>query len=94
MVDINIDTANPSDSDSGDGSGAAQDFETALAQLENLVERMESGNLSLDESLKVYERGVQLARVCQQRLDQAEEQVKVLQGNLLRPLDDPSKDES
>lgn len=70
-----------------------EDFETALAELEALVTRMESGNLALEESLEAYARGVELARVCQQRLDKAEEHVKVLQGNLLRPLDD-LKDES
>lgn len=64
-----------------------QDFETALAQLESLVARMESGTLPLDESLTLYEKGVELARICQRRLDHAEQQVKVLQGNLLRPLD-------
>lgn len=64
-----------------------QDFETALAQLESLVSKMESGTLPLDESLAVYEKGVELARVCQRRLDHAEQHVKVLHGNLLRPLD-------
>lgn len=65
-----------------------QDFETALAQLEALVARMESGEMALDESLAAYERGVELTRICQRRLEQAEQQVKVLQGNLLKPLDD------
>lgn len=64
-----------------------QDFETALARLESLVARMESGTLPLEESLAVYEQGVELARICQQRLDHAEQQVKVLQDNLLRPLE-------
>lgn len=64
------------------------DFETALAQLEALVARMEGGSLPLDQSLAAYERGVELAKVCQQRLDAAEQQVKVLQDNLLKPLSD------
>ncbi|HEY9459905.1 MAG TPA: exodeoxyribonuclease VII small subunit [Paralcaligenes sp.] len=64
------------------------DFETALAQLEALVAQMEGGSLPLDESLAAYERGVELAKVCQQRLDAAEQQVKVLQDNLLKPLSD------
>ncbi len=62
------------------------DFESALAELEALVAKMESGNLPLEESIKAYERGVVLAKLCQKRLDQAEEQVRVLQDNLLRPL--------
>jgi exodeoxyribonuclease VII small subunit len=64
-----------------------RDFETALSQLEALVARMENGSLPLEQSLQAYERGVQLARICQLRLDHAEQQVKVLQGNLLKPLE-------
>jgi exodeoxyribonuclease VII small subunit len=64
----------------------APDFETALARLESLVTQMESGSMPLEKSLAAYQEGVNLARYCQQRLDAAEEQVKVLQGNLLRPL--------
>lgn len=64
-----------------------RDFESALAELEALVMKMEDGTLALDDSLLAYQRGVELARVCQQRLDIAEEQVRVLQGSLLKPLD-------
>lgn len=65
-----------------------QDFESALAELEALVAKMEDGALALDDSLLAYRRGVELARICQQRLDMAEEQVRVLQGSLLKSLDD------
>ena len=54
------------------------DFETALAELEALVEKMEQGDLSLDESLKQFERGVQLTRSCQQALKEAEQKVRIL----------------
>jgi len=54
------------------------DFETALAELEALVEKMEQGDLSLDESLKQFERGVQLTRACQQALKEAEQKVQIL----------------
>ncbi len=54
------------------------DFETALAELEALVEKMEQGDLSLDESLQQFERGVQLTRSCQQALQDAEQKVQVL----------------
>jgi exodeoxyribonuclease VII small subunit len=63
-----------------------QDFESALAQLEALVARMESGALPLEQALQAYEQGVELAQLCQRKLDLAQEQVSVLQGNLLRPL--------
>lgn len=93
MVKNNTDMPHSGDARSG-GENAAlpHDFETALAQLENLVAKMESGTLPLDESLAVYEKGVELARICQRRLDHAEQQVKVLQGNLLRPLDADSSE--
>ncbi len=56
----------------------AADFETALAELEALVEKMEQGDLTLDESLKQFERGVQLTRSCQQALQEAEQKVQIL----------------
>lgn len=65
-----------------------RDFESALAQLEALVAQMENGELPLEQSLAAYERGVELSRICQRLLDAADEQVKVLQGNLLKPFDD------
>ena len=68
-----------------------QDFETALAELESLVSEMESGSFSLEQSLGAYKRGVELTRVCQERLTQAEQQVKVLEAGLLRPMDDADK---
>lgn len=53
-------------------------FEESLAELEQLVERMEQGNLPLEESLKLFERGVQLTRTCQGALRDAEQKVRVL----------------
>ena len=53
-------------------------LEDALSTLETLVERMESGELSLEESLKAFEDGVRLTRECQQALRQAEQKVRVL----------------
>ncbi len=54
------------------------DFEAALAELEALVAQMEGGGLSLDESLKAFERGVKLTRQCQQVLSTAELKVRTL----------------
>ncbi len=59
-------------------SNKTPDFETALAELERLVEQMEQGDLSLDESLKQFERGVQLTRACQAALKNAEQKVQIL----------------
>ena len=53
-------------------------FETALEELESLVEKMETGELSLEDSLAAFERGVKLTRHCQSSLKAAELKVKVL----------------
>jgi exodeoxyribonuclease VII small subunit len=53
-------------------------FEKSLAELEALVERMEKGDLTLEESLKHFERGVQLTRSCQSALQLAEQRVEKL----------------
>ena len=54
------------------------DFEKALEQLEGLVEELESGDLSLENSLKSFEKGIKLARLCQEQLSKAELQVQKL----------------
>jgi len=56
----------------------APDFEASLAELEAIVEKLERGDLSLDDSLKQFERGVQLTRSCQIALTQAEQKVEIL----------------
>ena len=54
------------------------DFEQALNQLENLVEAMEGGDLSLEDSLKAFEQGIKLSRECQTALLTAEQRVQLL----------------
>ena len=66
---------------------AELDFEKALAELEKIVARMESGELSLEQSLATHKRGLELARFCQQKLEAAQQQVKVLEGEVLKPLE-------
>ncbi|HSO05807.1 MAG TPA: exodeoxyribonuclease VII small subunit [Pelomicrobium sp.] len=65
-------------------------FEEALAELEALVGRMEDGELPLEESLKAYRRGAELLQFCQARLKDAQQQVKILDGEALQDfsLDD------
>ena len=53
-------------------------FETALRELDEVVQRLEGGNLSLEESLALYERGVTLAAACHLRLQQAERRIEIL----------------
>jgi exodeoxyribonuclease VII small subunit len=54
------------------------DFEHSLARLEEIVRKLESANLSLDEAMKLFEEGVQLSRDCQKHLEQAEGKVEIL----------------
>lgn len=61
----------------GTAAGAA-DFERSLAELESIVDKLEQGDLSLDDSLRHFERGVQLTRSCQSALKQAEQKVEIL----------------
>lgn len=53
-------------------------FEASMIELEELVSKIESGNLSLEESLKEFERGIKLSRICQEALKNAEQRVKIL----------------
>ncbi len=68
------------------GPGAEMTFEKALAELEKIVARMEGGDLGLEQALAAHKRGLELARFCQQRLEAAQQQVKVLEGDVLKPL--------
>lgn len=59
-------------------SSTLPDFEAALAELEKIVEKMEAGDQSLEEALKSFQRGIELARTCQQGLKEAEQRVEKL----------------
>jgi exodeoxyribonuclease VII small subunit len=55
-----------------------KDFEAAIAELESVVKKLENGDLPLEQSLALYERGVQLSRFCHARLEEAERRIEVL----------------
>ena len=59
-------------------SPKAKTFESSLGELEKIVRQLEDGDLSLEESLKLFEDGVKLSRECQERLNQAERRIEVL----------------
>ncbi len=61
-------------------------FEEAMAELKQLVARMEAGELPLDASVAAYQRGAELVKYCALQLDQIEAQVKVLEGDMLKPF--------
>ena len=55
-----------------------KDFEAAIAELETIVRKLEEGDLALETSLQLYERGVQLSRFCHAQLEQAERRIEIL----------------
>lgn len=65
---------------------APKNFESALAELDQLVEKMESGQLPLEESLSAYQRGTELLKFCESVLKDAEQKIKVLDGGELKDL--------
>lgn len=69
-------------------AAAPADFETALRELEALVASMESGQLTLEQSLKAYQRGSELMQYCQKTLNDAQAQVRILtETNKLEDFD-------
>ncbi len=55
-----------------------KDFEAAIAELDAIVKKLEEGDLPLEQSLALYERGVQLSRFCHARLEEAERRIEIL----------------
>ena len=63
-------------------------YEQACSELEQLVQQLESGQMSLDDTLKSYARGSQLLRYCREQLQAVEQQVQILEGGELKPFAD------
>jgi exodeoxyribonuclease VII small subunit len=72
-----------------------KDFEAAIAELEAIVKKLEEGDLALEQSLVLYERGVQLSRFCHARLEEAERRIEILneRGELKTAPDSLMSDE-
>lgn len=68
-------------------------FEASLSRLEQIVGALEKGDLSLEDSLKLYEEGISRARFCQERLEAAESKIEVLSQDARRVLDRAAKAE-
>ena len=66
-------------------------FEEAMAELAQLVSQMEAGQLPLEASVTAYQRGSRLVKYCALQLDKVETQVKVLEGDMLKPFEDSSE---
>jgi exodeoxyribonuclease VII small subunit len=61
-----------------DVDSTIKDFEAAIAELESIVKKLEEGDLPLETSLQLYERGVALSRFCHAQLEQAEKRIEIL----------------
>ncbi|EEG08316.1 exodeoxyribonuclease VII small subunit [Pseudogulbenkiania ferrooxidans] len=69
---------------------APASFEVSLAQLEDIIQAMESGDMPLETALTSYKQGVELIKFCQGKLADAEQQLKILENNELKTLDLPN----
>lgn len=65
-------------------SASTPTFETALAELEKIVAAMEEGQMPLEQSLAAYKRGAELLKICQSQLQDAQQQVKILENSVLK----------
>lgn len=68
-------------------------FEAAMTELEQLVAKMESGDLPLEASVAAYQRGSELVQYCAAQLERVEKQVKVLEGDMLKPFATDDEDD-
>jgi exodeoxyribonuclease VII small subunit len=66
-------------------------FEAALAELEKIVASMEAGQMPLEQSLAAYKRGAELLKLCQSALQDAQQQVKILEDNVLKTFGAPEQ---
>ena len=72
-----------------------KDFEAAIAELESIVKKLEEGDLALEQSLALYERGVHLSKYCHARLEAAEKRIELLnERGELKPAPDTLSDRS
>ncbi len=70
-----------------------ENFETASAELESIVVAMEAGQMSLEDSLSAYKRGVELLQYCQTKLKDSQQQIKVLEADMLKNFSTAERDE-
>lgn len=72
-------------------TGEQPTFESALAELEQIVSSMEAGQMPLEQSLAAYKRGAELLKYCQGALQDAQQQVKILEDNVLKSFGSPEQ---
>jgi len=72
---------------------ASESYEAASAELEKIVAAMETGQMSLEASLAAYQRGAELLQYCQNKLQAAQQQVKILEADMLKNFTRPDADD-
>jgi exodeoxyribonuclease VII small subunit len=75
------------------GAQKEMNFESAMVELEQIVADMEAGKLSLEDSLAAYKRGAELLAFCRTRLEDAQQQVRVLEGGVLKDFSSGAESE-
>jgi exodeoxyribonuclease VII small subunit len=80
-------TSNAAPKSAPDAEAMPASYEDAMAELEQLVVRMEAGSLPLEQLLAAYQRGATLLTFCRERLKAVEDQVKLLDGGQIKPWD-------
>jgi exodeoxyribonuclease VII small subunit len=75
------------------GAHKEMNFESAMVELEQIVADMEAGKLSLEDSLAAYKRGAELLAFCRTRLEDAQQQVRVLEGGVLKDFSSGAESE-
>ncbi len=70
-------------------ASSPKSFESAITELERIVQEMESGAITLEDALERYQRGVGLLKYCQSTLQAAEQKILQLEGDTLKPTDPP-----
>lgn len=90
---IKVIMPNKTSAESAVASAPPASFEQAMAELAQLVTQMEGGQLPLEASVAAYARGSELVRYCAAQLEKVESQVKVLEGEMLKPFSTDGEDE-
>jgi exodeoxyribonuclease VII small subunit len=89
----NTESAGAAMSENASAASAPVSFEQAMAELSQLVTQMEGGQLPLEASVVAYARGSELVRFCAAQLEKVEAQVKVLEGDMLKPFSADGEDD-
>lgn len=74
-------------------SSQPKSFEAASAELESIVSQMETGQMSLEDSLAAYKRGAELLQYCQNTLQNAQQEVRILEADMLKNFSTPGADD-